>query len=168
MKLDIDNYEYKEIVEDILNNREFKKIEAFPHHKTNRLEHSKRVSLYSYKICKKLNLDYVSASRGGLLHDFFTNKYKKENTCKLMKDHPLIASRNATKHFKLNDKEINIIESHMFPLNIKIKPKSIESYIVSIVDKFSCLYEKSAGTIKEINFKVGEKTIYLFLLLFIK
>lgn len=168
MKLDIDNYEYNKIVEDILNNKEFKKIEAFEHHRTNRLEHSKRVSLYSYKICKKLNLDYVSASRGGLLHDFFTNKYQKENACKLMKEHPLIASRNAIKYFDLNDKEINIIESHMFPLNIQIKPKSIESYIVSTVDKFSCLYEKLAGTIKEINFKLGETAIYLFLLLFIK
>ena len=33
MKIDFDNYEYKEIVKDILNNREFKKIELCPHHK---------------------------------------------------------------------------------------------------------------------------------------
>ena len=76
MKIDFDNYEYKEIVKDILNNREFKKIELCPHHKINRLVHSKRVSYYSYKICKKLGFDYVSAARGGLLHDFFLNKYK--------------------------------------------------------------------------------------------
>ena len=50
MKIDFDNYEYKEIVKDILNNREFKKIELCPHHKINRLVHSKRVSYYSYKI----------------------------------------------------------------------------------------------------------------------
>ena len=75
MKIDINNYEYNEIIKDILNSREFKKIEACPHHKINRLEHSKRVSYFSYKVCKSLNLDYVSAARAGLLHDFFLNKY---------------------------------------------------------------------------------------------
>ena len=84
MKIDFDNYEYKEIVKDILNNREFKKIELCPHHKINRLVHSKRVSYYSYKICKKLGFDYVSAARGGLLHDFFLNKYNTKNSRKLL------------------------------------------------------------------------------------
>ena len=63
MKIDFDNYEYKEIVKDILNNREFKKIELCPHHKINRLVHSKRVSYYSYKICKKLGFDYCFKRR---------------------------------------------------------------------------------------------------------
>ena len=60
MKIDFNNYEYNEIVYDIINNREFKKIELCPHHKGNRLEHSKRVSYISYRICKVFNLDYVS------------------------------------------------------------------------------------------------------------
>ena len=37
MKIDFNNYEYNEIVYDIINNREFKKIEVCPHHKGNRL-----------------------------------------------------------------------------------------------------------------------------------
>ena len=65
----------------------------------------------------------MSAARGGLLHDFFTNSYKDSKKGNLMKNHPKIASNNATKHFNINDKEKNIIESHMFPLNIKAKPK---------------------------------------------
>ena len=44
------------------------------------------------EVCKKLNLDYVSAARAGLLHDFFTNNYKEEKAGKLMKEHPIIAS----------------------------------------------------------------------------
>ena len=76
MYIDYENNEYKSIISDIINNREFKKLEGYKHHSTNRLEHSLRVSFYSYKICKRLGLDYVSASRGGLLHDFFLNTYK--------------------------------------------------------------------------------------------
>ena len=165
MKKDINNYEWNNIVKDILNNKEFKKIELCPHHKTNRLEHSKRVSQISYNVCKKLNLDYVSAARGGLLHDFFTNNYKDSKKGNLMKNHPKIASNNATKHFNINDKEKNIIESHMFPLNIKAKPKYIESIIISIVDKIACIYEKAVGYTSEFNFKVGKATIYMLLFL---
>lgn len=161
MKIDFENYEYKSIVEDILKNREFNKLKDIPHHKTTRLEHSKRVSYLAYKICKKLNLDYVSAARGGLLHDFFNNTYSIENTNKLLKNHPKIASSNAKKHFKLNKKEINIIESHMYPISLKRKPKYKESYVVLLVDKIVWAYEKIGGYANQINFEVGKVLIYI-------
>ncbi len=163
MKIDINNYEYNEIIKDILKNREFKKIESCPHHKINRLEHSKRVSYFSYKICKYLNLDYIEAARAGLLHDFFLNKYHTGKDCKLLTSHPKIASNNAKKHFTLSDKEINIIESHMFPVNIKTLPKYKESLIVSLVDKVAWAYEKVTGYSKEINYYLGKTTILIFL-----
>lgn len=168
MKFEINEEEYQNIVSDILSNKEFQKLENCPHHKTSRLDHSKRVSLTSYKICKKLNLDYVSASRAGLLHDFFINKYTEEKKTKLIREHPKIAVINSKKYFKLNKKEINIIESHMFPLNFKIKPKYAESFIVSVVDKISCIHEKLVGNIKSLNFKLYRKAIYIFISLLIK
>lgn len=163
MKIDINDYEYKEIIKNIITNREFKKLETCPHHKSNRLEHSKRVSYYSYKVCKMLNLDYISATRGGLLHDFFLNKYNINNTHKLLTNHPIIASKNAKKHFKLSEKEINIIEAHMFPISIKVLPKYKESIIVSLMDKVAWLYEKVSGYSKEINYNLGKTLIYVFL-----
>lgn len=165
MKIDINNYEYNDIVKDILSNREFKKIETCPHHKINRLEHSKRVSYYSYKLCKYLNLDYMASARAGLLHDFFLNKYNNESSLNLLTNHPRIASFNARKHFTLSDKEINIIESHMFPVNIKVLPKYKESVVVSMVDKVAWLYEKVTGYSKEINYSLGKTAIYIFLFL---
>lgn len=165
MKIDINNYEYNEIIKDILNSREFKKIEAYPHHKINRLEHSKRVSYFSYKVCKSLNLDYVSAARAGLLHDFFLNKYNNKNTRKLLVEHPLIAVKNACKHFNISTKEKNIIESHMFPINIKILPKYKESLVVGLVDKVAWLYEKVTGYSKELNYTLGKTAIFIFLCL---
>lgn len=165
MYIDYDNNEYNDIVEDILNNREFKKIEGYKHHGTNRLEHSKRVSFYSYKICKFFKLDYVSAARGGLLHDFFINSYKKTVKRKLLVNHPMIALYNAKKHFKLNSMEKDIIKSHMFPVNLKIIPKYKESYIVTFVDKLACVYERYSVCIGNLGYNISKSFIYMIVLL---
>lgn len=142
------NTEYENITKDILKNEKFQELKKLKHHHTNRFEHSKRVSLNSYKICKILHLDYVSAARGGLLHDFFFEEYSKPTRYKLIKEHPSIAISNSQKYFKLSNKEKNIIESHMYPLNIKSKPNCLESVVVSFVDKVSCLYEESLAYIR--------------------
>lgn len=161
MKTGNDDLEYMKIVNEILKNREFNKLKDFTHHKTTRLEHSKRVAYLSYRICKKFNLDYISAARGAMLHDFFLNKYTAKNTNKLIRNHPKIASTNAKKHFKLSRKEINIIESHMFPMTVKVKPKYKESYIVAISDKIVWGYEKIIRYYKNISFELGKSFIYL-------
>ena len=153
--------EYNIIIKDILSNDKVLELDNHIHHKTTRLTHSKRVSYYSYLVCKKLNLDYVSTARGGL----FLNSYSDEKSYKLLKNHPLIAYKNASKYFKLNNKEKNIIESHMFPINIKYIPKYKESYIVSIVDKIVGVYEKIVGYTNEIKILTSNKIVYILILL---
>lgn len=165
MYIDFDNYEFRDIVKDILNNREFKKLENYKHHSTSRLDHSIRVSFYAYKICKKFNLDYISAARGGLLHDFFMNRYCDSGKKDLLVGHPEIALYNSLKHFELNDKEMDIIRSHMFPVNMKVIPKYKESYIITFIDKVACIYERFMGCKCVVDFKVGRIMIYMFLLL---
>ena len=156
MFIDYENYEYNNIVKDILDNREFKKLENYKHHGINRLEHSRRVSFYSYKLCKYFGLDYVSAARGGLLHDFFKNSYKKSKRKKLLVIHPKYALYNSRKYFELNTIEKDIIKSHMFPINIKIIPRFKESFIVTIVDKFSCMYERYVVCSSGVVFKYSK------------
>lgn len=139
--------EYLQIIDNIMKNDEFTKIENIKHHNTNRLNHSMKVSYYSYKIAKKLKLDYEDVARGGLLHDFYTDKISE---CEKVKDkiklfstqHPKDAVNNSLTYFDLSDKEINIIETHMFPIDYKI-PKYAESWLVSIVDKILSLGEVS-------------------------
>lgn len=134
--------EYEYLTKDIFDNKEFSKLETERHHGTNRMIHSKRVSYYAYKTCKLLRLDYVAAARAGLLHDFFI--YEKDSTqwerFKLVFTHPRESLNNSTKHFELNEKEQDIIVSHMFPANINI-PKYMESWIVSTIDKIVATYE---------------------------
>ncbi len=134
--------EYDILIKDILNNKEFIKIENMPHHGTDRLTHSKRVSYYSYIICKILRLDYVAAARAGLLHDFFMNEkdMKKRTSITSLFTHSKKALKNSSKIVYLSPKEKNIIVSHMFPLGIHL-PVYMESWIVSTVDKVVGTYE---------------------------
>ena len=118
------DFEYLNIIKSIINNNEYK-------------EHSLRVSYYSYKVAKLLNLDYKETAIGGLLHDFFiTDNYNKVNKkVSSTFKHPKIALSNANEIFNITEKEQDIIVSHMFPIVLNNVPKYLESWIVSIVDK---------------------------------
>ena len=150
--------EYLFIIDNIMENEEFKKMDNIKHHNTTRLDHSLKVSYYSYKIAKSLRLDYKEVARAGLLHDFYTEEISE---CDKIKDkvllfsvkHPNEAVENASKYFELSEKEINIIKSHMFPVDYKV-PKYAESWIVSLVDKVL-----SFG---EVSKKFSYKLTYMF------
>ena len=158
-----DNYEYKKIVDDILEHEKFLKLKDCIHHGTNRFEHSVRVSYYSYKVTKKLNLNYQETARGGLLHDFFENDDLTEKKQKLsMFFHPYASLDNAKKNFEITPLEEDIIINHMFPtLPLRI-PKNIESWIVSLVDKVVAVYEFYESYGKEKLYRLPN--LYLLLL----
>ena len=133
------DYEYMSIVDDILSNEEFGKLKDIRHHEQTRLKHSLKVSYYAYKTAKKMKLSYKEVARAGLLHDFYLGQVNEQKTFKdkvllFTTKHPNEAVMNSKKYFDLTDKEIDIIRSHMFPVDIKI-PKYAESWIVSVVDK---------------------------------
>lgn len=158
MKRNIKDEEYLFIINSILENDEFKKMESIKHHNTTRLNHLLKVSYYSYKIAKFLRLDYIDVARGGLLHDFYNTEVRK---CNNLKDkillfsvrHPNEAYENALNNFDLSEKECDIIKSHMFPIDYKI-PKFAESWVVSVVDKALSFDEFS----HRFSYKIG----YLF------
>ena len=133
---------YINIVDHILKNNEFNEIKKIEHHGTTRYAHSLRVSYYSYKISKLLHLDYVETARAGLLHDFFISGEERNKKDRFVSTfvHPKKAVDNSIRVFGLNEKEMNIIRSHMFPINITL-PKYAESWIVSLVDKAVGTYE---------------------------
>ena len=142
--------EFLQIVNDILINKKFNKLKNEVHHyNSNRYDHCLDVSYKTYLICKKMNLDYVSATRAALLHDFFFTTDFKESDKKLFK-HPSIAYDNALSITSLNEKEINIIKSHMYPIG-GVVPRSTEAVIVDAVDDFVAIKEKLGGDIKSIN-----------------
>lgn len=137
------------IANDIINSDKFQSLKDDPHHGITRYEHVMRVAKLTYKVSKHMDVDYVSATRGALLHDYF-NDSDYHNTHGLKKGamHPVIALNNARREYKLNSKEENIIASHMYPLG-NVKPNCKESWIVTCADKSVAIYECGTYKFKE-------------------
>ena len=136
--------EFNMIIYDLANHPTVQKMKLYrQHYDTNCFDHCYNVAFYSYLICKKLNLDYISVSRAGMLHDLFLYDWrKKQPEHKRFHGfrHPRIALNNASKLFDLNEKEKDIILKHMWPITI-IPPKYIEGYIITLTDKYCALEE---------------------------
>lgn len=136
--------EFNMIIYDLANHPTVQKMKLYrQHYDTNCFDHCYNVAFYSYLICKKLNLDYISVSRAGMLHDLFLYDWrKKQPEHKRFHGfrHPRIALNNASKLFELNEKEKDIILKHMWPITI-IPPKYIEGYIITLTDKYCALEE---------------------------
>ncbi len=161
MSVQKQDVEFTNIVKNILDNEEFKKIDKIEHHGISRLDHSMRVAYYSYKVAKFLRLDYVKTARGGLLHDFFLSPEDRTTKDRFVSTfvHPKEALQTAKKHFELSRKEEDMIRSHMFPINPSV-PKYAESWVVSTVDKVVAVNELS------LKFKFKLKYAYSLALLF--
>ena len=139
------NNEFTNIIKDILDDKTVQNLQLYKHHySSNRYEHCLSVAYTSYKICKFLGLDHVSAARAGILHDLFL--YDCENPKTRPKnhitEHPKIALQNAEKLFILNDLEKDIILRHMWPVTLST-PKYLETFILTFVDKYCAVKEWS-------------------------
>jgi len=146
------------IAKDIIEKEKFQSLKNEPHHGLTRYDHVLRVAKNTYRMSKVLKMDYISATRGALLHDYF-NDCDYQNTKGLKKGsmHPVIALNNARREYNLNDIEENIIVSHMFPLG-KIKPNCKESWVVTNVDKMVATYEC-------IRYKFKDYFVFIFVML---
>ena len=111
------------------------------HHGTNRYDHSLRVAIKTYKYAIKHNMDVVEVTRASLLHDFFFNKdFGSNDQMYKLKSHPMMSVVNSKMHFHINQKQEDIIRTHMFPITREI-PKNNTAMAVSIIDKEVALYE---------------------------
>ena len=151
----IKNKEYIEIVSELLKNEKVLEMKQYrQHHNISCFDHCLFVSYNTYLICKKHKLDYISAARAGLLHDLFLYDWRKrENGRKGLHafTHPKEALKQALTITELNDKEQDIIENHMWPVTPKF-PRYKETYIITLVDKYSAVAEALIGKkIKIIN-----------------
>ena len=159
--LHIKDKEYKRVVKDIIRNNEFKKLYNIEHHGISRFEHLVKVSYYAYLVSKKINWDYKSVTRGALLHDFYLDGDERSEKEKFLDTftHPKRALSTSLAIFDINDKEKNIIVSHMFPM-YPVMPKCKESILVNVVDKVI------GGTemIREYRYKLKYAFNYLFIL----
>ena len=141
--------EFESIASEIINSDKYQSLKGENHHGLSRYDHSLRVARNTYRISKRLNLDYISATRGALLHDYFTDEeYRNTKGMKKYSMHPVIALNNAIREYELNPIEENVIVSHMYPMG-KTKPNCKESWLVTGVDKSVAIYECARYKFKE-------------------
>ena len=164
----INDEEYMEIVKDIINNETVLEMKKYrQHYNINTYEHCLNVSYISYRICKKLKLDYKSMARAAMLHDLFLYDWRNSRKELNLEGyhayvHPKIALENASKLYDLNEKEKDIILKHMWPVTLKL-PKYKETYIITLVDKYSALQESAQYYRNKIESKKLFKYAYIFL-----
>ncbi|WP_212505698.1 HD family phosphohydrolase [Anaerotalea alkaliphila] len=136
---------YYSAVEDLIENAAVLDMDAFIQHgRITCLEHSLHVSFVSFKVARKLGLRSREMARGGLLHDFFLYDWHVTK-CREGKHafaHPVIAKRNAERHFTLNEVEKDVIVKHMWPVTLWW-PRHRESWIIIGVDKYCAVLETS-------------------------
>lgn len=132
------NNEFLSIIDEFTSNDTVLKMKEFKQHRnTSCYEHCYNVSFVCYKIAKIFNLDYISITRAAMLHDLFLYDWHIKNGRKGFHafTHGKCACNNALKEFNLSKKEQDIIIKHMWPVTL-IPPKSIEGFILTIVDKY--------------------------------
>lgn len=141
----LDDSEFTVCIGDLLGSAIVQSMDDFTQHSDlSCLDHCINVAYSSYRLCRSFGLDYRAAARGALLHDLFLYDW---HTAKPEKGerlhgftHAKAALDNANKHFTLSELEKNIIERHMWPLNIT-PPRYRESFIVSFADKYCTVLE---------------------------
>lgn len=116
------------------------------HGSSNTYDHTLHVAIGAYKLAKwtHLKVDEESMARGAMLHDFYLYDIKESgySAWRHGTGHAMVALENAEQEFDLNDKERNIIYSHMWPLNITHVPKCRESVLIGIADKYAAVAER--------------------------
>ena len=136
--------EFMEILQPLLENETVLEMKKYrQHYATSCYDHCFEAAYYCYKICKKFNLDYISAARAAMVHDLFLYDWRIHQADRKglhAFTHPRTAYENACKIMELNDLQKDIILKHMWPLCIKL-PRYKESYILTLVDKYCALSE---------------------------
>jgi len=140
----IENKEFQEIIKDLVDNKRVQEMKEYrQHYNISCYTHCYEAAYYCYKLCKKWNWDYKSATRGAMLHDMFLydwRKHQDEYKGFHAFHHGRIAYNKASKEFELNDIEKNMILRHMFPVT-PIPPKYKEGWLLTIVDKYCTMAE---------------------------
>ena len=120
---------------EILEHEAFQSMNRYRHHADiTCLDHTLAVAKLTFRSAKKRGYDFVSATRGALLHDFYLYDWHTDSPGLHGLKHPYISLANAEGYFELNDIERNAVLRHMWPLT-PIPPKYPESFLVSMADK---------------------------------
>ena len=115
------------------------------HGRVTTYEHCLSVARISFWLNRRLHLgaNEKSLVRGAFLHDFYLYDWHQRRSASRWHGfrHPAIALRNASASYSLDEREKNIIVSHMWPLTLTRPPHCREAALVCLADKGCSLHE---------------------------
>lgn len=139
----IDYKEFNEILKPYLNNEICLKMKEYiAHGRISVYEHAFSVAKMSYELVYqyKDNYNLKALIVSSFLHDLYLyDWHNKSIKVPLFKmhgyTHSFKAAENAYEYFKLDDKSLDMIKSHMWPLTLRTFPNSKEGWILCLADK---------------------------------
>ena len=137
--------ELEEIYEYFLNHEKILKMKEISMHRgSNCYIHSFKVAKLAIKRAfhhKKSDLVVILV--GAILHDYYLYDWRidRDKMKKHMSSHPYTAAKNAVRDFNIPQKIVEVIKSHMWPVNFSEFPKTKEARIISNADKTIYLRE---------------------------
>ena len=109
------------------------------HGRISTFDHVESVTRLSYWINKRFHIggDDRVLSIGAFLHDYYLYDWHETDDGHGLHgfSHSTTARNNAVDHFGISRHTQNVIESHMWPLNITKIPRCREAWIVCVADK---------------------------------
>lgn len=151
----------EDVYQSFLNDERVLKMKDISMHRgSNCYIHSFKVAKLAIKRAlrhKKGNLYTILV--GSILHDYYLYDWRvdKSKMRKHLSSHPYTAAENAERDFGIHEPIKRVIQSHMWPVNIKDFPKTKEARIISHADK--TIYLKEIVCSK--RYKKKKEDIYL-------
>ena len=136
----IDKCQLSQIYESLLNNENVLKMKEIPMHRgSNCYLHSFRVARRAIRKalkCKK-ELDVEALLYACILHDYYLYDWRVDKTKRKhhLSSHPYLAAEQAHRDFGVSEFSMQIITSHMWPINTKDFPRSKEARLLTWSDK---------------------------------
>ena len=150
---------FRQCLTEMIDHPAIQKLKQIPQHKGGTtFAHCVNVANRAYQLAKiwHWDIDIRALVRGAMLHDYYlydtkTMPYSDYRHSIL---HPKLAVANAGEHFTLNDKEHNIIYSHMWPIPGTPLPRSREAWLICIVDK-DCAQREMRSNLRKARLAKG-------------
>ena len=142
---EIDFSIFDEVFAEICDNDKYRSLKSYTAHgNVSVYDHSIEVAKrsYTFAVKRRIKCDLRALVVGALLHDYFLYDWHDQPKFTFHGfKHAKISAINADRDYEISKKEKNIIESHMFPLNLLHIPRSKEAWIVTWQDKCCALKE---------------------------
>ena len=141
-----DREKFERELDRLMESEEILKMQTFVQHSGNStLQHVRNVAWRSFYLAERLgwSIDEKALARGAILHDYYLYNIREEGLGPYRHgtSHPAKALANAEKLYRLNLREKNIIESHMWPLTLFHPPLCREALLVCLADKYCAANE---------------------------